>query len=54
VTSLGATQLLTARLRELSAEPLVLSVYRFMLNASVTAGLGVAFWVATARSYEAD
>jgi O-antigen/teichoic acid export membrane protein len=42
------------RIRGHAADPLFRSAYSLMLNAGVTAGLGIAFWVVAARLYEAD
>jgi O-antigen/teichoic acid export membrane protein len=42
------------RVRGHAADPLLRSAYSLMLNAGLTAALGVAFWVVAARLYEAD
>lgn len=42
------------RIRGHAADPLFRSAYSLMLNAGVTAGLGVAFWVVAARLYAVD
>jgi O-antigen/teichoic acid export membrane protein len=45
---------LAGGIRGHTEDPLFRSVHSLMLNAGVTAGLGVAFWVVAARLYEAD
>ncbi|MEN3279120.1 MAG: hypothetical protein V7607_260 [Solirubrobacteraceae bacterium] len=42
------------RIRGHAADPLFRSAYSLMVNAGVTAVLGIAFWVVAARLYEAD
>jgi O-antigen/teichoic acid export membrane protein len=54
MSSRRVSRRLTGRIRGDTADPLFRSVYSLVLNAGVTAGLGVAFWVVAARLYEAD
>jgi O-antigen/teichoic acid export membrane protein len=45
---------LGARIQSHAEDPLFRSAYSLMLNAGVTAALGVAFWVVAARMFDAD
>jgi O-antigen/teichoic acid export membrane protein len=45
---------LGARIRSHADDPLFRSAYSLMLNAGLTAALGVAFWVIAARLFDAD
>lgn len=42
-----------SRLRPSAPDPLLRSAYSLMINVAVTTGLGLAFWVAAARLYDA-
>jgi O-antigen/teichoic acid export membrane protein len=44
----------TSRLRLPASDPLLRSAYSLMVNVVLTSGLGVVFWVAAARLYDAD